>query len=358
MKPKLRISLLLLGLLFFVQCNKNFSSSNSLHSEKDSLKYPIDLALIYHGGTQRIMWDKNQMKPYVYRMKNGQLQWLFDGFLFLEITTKMYGKTYSFVVNDNPANKALWEGLLTRTFAEGHGPGGLNQLLDSLVKKGHIPLYRRKVVISIPNPVYGNKNWGTLNNKKLDFTQDKDRIQAAIWFIDQVLKTWKDNHYSHLELAGFYWVRESVANQSSASVINAVSEYLHVKGFNFYWIPYNGAGRAGDWDTLGFDVAYQQPNYFFNLATPYSVLTDALGFAKDHNMELEMEFDGRLIDQEKYRKRFFDYLDEFKKAGVWKNRKVAYYEGGGAWLKMSQSEDTAVQRAYNTLGDILVERKR
>jgi len=360
MKNKMIYLLVISSIFLSAKCkdqHEDLAGQSPSAQGKDSLRYPIDLALIYHGGSQRRDWNKDQMRPYVYRMKDGQLQWLFDGFLFLEITTNANGQQYSFVVNTNPADKEQWQTLLDRTFAAGHGPDALEQLLDSLEKKKDIPPYRRKVVISIPNPAYGDTSWGALSNKNLDFNNDRDRITAATWFVNQALEIWKSKKYKHLKLAGFYWVHEAVANQSDANVIQAMSNYLHDNKLDFYWIPYYNAGRAGDWNDMGFDIAYQQPNYFFNLTTPYSRLPDAINFAKQHKMAYEMEFDGRLMTSADYRKRFYDYLNEFKKGGVWAQAPVAYYEGGGAWLDMSRSDDPEAQKAFNALGDILAERK-
>ena len=46
-----------------------------------------DMVLIYDGGAHRtIRWDKEHFTPYVsVKNENGTTDWLFDGFLFLEI---------------------------------------------------------------------------------------------------------------------------------------------------------------------------------------------------------------------------------------------------------------------------------
>ena len=47
---------------------------------------PRHLVLIYDGGTHRsIRWDSKHFAPYVSADVNGETDWLFDGFLFLEI---------------------------------------------------------------------------------------------------------------------------------------------------------------------------------------------------------------------------------------------------------------------------------
>ena len=46
-----------------------------------------DLALIYQGGVHRIDWTSDQFLPYVvHQFADGHKDWLFDGFLFLELS--------------------------------------------------------------------------------------------------------------------------------------------------------------------------------------------------------------------------------------------------------------------------------
>lgn len=348
-----------IGLLFLLCFTEiGYSKSRLAAVVKDSSRFPTDMVLIYNGGPQRLKYNKEQMAPYVYRKTDKGIEWMFDGFLFLEIRTVIDNKAYNFVVNRNPAGKKQWESLLKQTFSENRGPGAIEQILDSLQEKGNKVPDPRKIVIGIPNPVYGDKDWGVLNNKRLDFNRDEDRIASVTWYVDQVLKIWAMKKYSHLQLTGFYWVHEAVANKSDTLLIQALSRLLHQKELDFYWIPYYGARGAKNWRELGFDIAYQQPNYFFKLPTPYVRLKKAIDFAGKYDMAMEMEFDNRLFSNTGYVKKFFDYLNEFRKERVWDHKPVAYYEGGGAWLKMSQSKDPEIMKAFRTLGDIIVERQQ
>ncbi|MCF3108673.1 DUF4855 domain-containing protein [Niabella sp. CC-SYL272] len=350
------------GLVVAVACSRKANTPGEVVPDppempvKPGPRFPVDLALIYHGNGDRPEWNKDQLKPYVYRMQNGKLQWQFDGFLFLEITARIDGKFYDFGVAP-AAGKMQWQWLLDRTFADGKGPDALEEVMDGLAKQGYRAPYKRKVIISIPNPVYGDTAWGILKGKKLDFKNNDDRIAASKWYMDQVLQIWNTKNYKYLDFAGFYWLSESVDYASDADVMKATSTYVRDKKKDFYWIPYYGAGRARDWRALGLDIAHQQPNYFFDLKSPYTILTGGISFAQQHQMALEMEFDDRLATDKGYMGKFYDYLNEYAKQGIFDTKPVAYYEGGGAWLRMSLNKDTAVQRAFNTLGDILARRK-
>ena len=88
------------------------------------------------------------------------------------------------------------------------------------------------------------------------------------WYIDELVKRFKAAKYRNLELSGFYWVAET--NNYCGQLTVPISEYIHSLGKLFYWIPYWQSKGAEDWKALGFDVAYQQPNHFFNHSIPVS----------------------------------------------------------------------------------------
>ncbi len=313
-----------------------------------------DMVLIYHGGMQRPQWNTNQLRPYIFRENSGKTEWLFDGFLFLEIFDNIQKYNYDPGFSFRTAGKEQWKGLLTRYFGEKKGPDALEIVLDSLSRKGKIPVRKRQVVFSIPCPVNGFKDWGELNGKKLDFNNPDDQAAAAQWFIDEALKKWNKKNYKHLQLNGFYWVHEDAAQSEKA--LPSVKKYLEAKNLKFVWIPYWDAKGKGDWEKLGFDLAWQQPNYFFSTNIPKQRLTDACTFAKEHNMGLEMEFDERVFKPE-FMTKYYDYINVFDENNVWKLSPVAYYEGGGAWMQMAKSKDPEIQKAFDTLSNIVVRRQ-
>ncbi|SJZ61948.1 protein of unknown function [Chitinophaga eiseniae] len=318
--------------------------------------YISDLALIYQGGSHRLPWTKDQLTPYIYRpAATGGIEWLFDGFLFIEFTDGM-GHEYAEGYEPTPAGKTEWQWLLDRNFESGKALHALDDVLDSLAQLNIKPVRKRKVVLTLPEPIRSLSNWGELNGKNLNFADSADRVAACNWFIETAMARFQAANFKHIELSGFYWVAEQ--NTGAVEILPAVANILHNKQQRFYWIPYYGAAGAANWKTMGFDIAYQQPNYFFDLSSPYSILTGAINFAKTNKMALEMEFDDRLMTQAGYRQKYTDYINEFDKAGAWANLPVAYYEGGGAWLKMSLSTDPEIKGLVKRLSDIIVTRQK
>ncbi|MBC9932149.1 DUF4855 domain-containing protein [Chitinophaga qingshengii] len=335
---------------------KNATTLNSPTAVKPLPSWYIsDLALIYQGGVHRLPWTKDQLKPYIYRTTSTGIDWLFDGFLFIEFTDGQ-GHEYAEGYDPLPAGKAEWQWLLDRNFESGKALHALDDVLDSLAQLNIKPVRKRKVVLTLPEPIQKLSNWGELNGKILNFADSADRVAACKWYVDTALAMWQAANFKHIELQGFYWVAEQ--NTGAAQILPVIANNLHAKQQRFYWIPYYGAAGAGNWKAMGFDIAYQQPNYFFDLASPYSILTGAINFAKSNKMALEMEFDGRLLTEAGYRQKYTDYINEFDKSGAWKNLPVAYYEGGGGWLQMSQSTDTTIVSLVKRLSDIIVTRQK
>lgn len=348
------IGLLIVGCSFLL-AYKNIGVSEN-NKEKDKKRMDIsDLVLIYYGyGT---VWNVNELRPYVYTEGETGFHWLFDGFLFLvdKIRDKGYTFYYSGSGEYKTAAKNQWEWLLDLYFGKDRGPDALEAILDSLSRKGKTPFRARRVVIGIPWPVREFTGWGELDGKNLDFNKAEDRIAATRWFIDKTLDKWRKKKYKHIQLEGFYWTYENAGKDNE--IIPGVKEYLKKKDMKLYWIPYWKAVRAEQWSSVGFDFAYQQPNYFFSTKIPYQRLDDACHFAEQNGLGMEMEFDKNVTKPE-FRSRYYDYIKSYEANGVWANRQVAYYQGGGgAWLQMSKSNEPEMKMMVETLSSIIIGRQ-
>lgn len=342
--------------------------------EVPSAKGITDMALIYHTGKDRPKWTSGELSPYLFRenKETKTIEWLFDGFLFLEIRGERDGEAYDYALPSNyeleewkltTARKQEWNQLVTATFADKCGPNALEIVLDSMAQKGHVPKSKRQVVIAIPNPFWGQQDWGSIDGvkegKPLVFYSANEQLAAVKWYVDRVEEIWKSKKYKHIELTGFYWLNESlIKGYGDHALIRAVQPEIEQRGYDFIWIPYNGAGSVEQWKDFKFTTAYQQPNYFFDNVADIEKMERALKTAEKYNMALEMEFDDRILtDKATFLARYYTYIDEFEKANVWKDKPVAYYQGTAAWLKMSRSLDPDIKEAYKKLADILVARQ-
>ncbi len=309
---------------------------------------PNHMVLIYEGGKHRnIKWDEEHFAPYVSTSINGEEKWMFDGFLFLEIHNGI-DRGFASGYKDNPARKSEWEALLNGYFTKGNAIAALNETIEEVKnRKGDKTFEKRKIVISIPEPIPNQTDWGEVNGKKLNFSKQEDRLEACKWYIDKAEELFKKSNLDCLDLVGYYWLAETATH--TRNLVNEVSEYLDKKKYDFYWIPYFHADGYSGWQQLGFNVPYYQPNYFFSEETPYSRLQEACDRAKKHQMNLEVEFDDNALSQHKWGYRLKDYLDVFEKNGVFDSLKVAYYQGGDTFYRLSVSKEPSDIQLYNRL---------
>lgn len=332
---------------------EDFEPDNSQHYKT----VPNDLVLIYDGGSHRnIKWDKDHFSPYVSLAKEDKHQLLFDGFLFLEIKDGK-GRGFASGYEKQAARKIEWKNLLENYFIENNAIHALNAQIEDVVKTHVISgkFEKRKVIISTPEPIPNQKDWGELDNIKMDFSNRKDRLAACKWYIEYAEQLFKKADFKYVELVGFYWLAEEATN--SRDLGKYVADYIYKKGYDFYWIPYFNSDGYQEWKTLGFNQVYYQPNYFFNEKVPYSQLEEACRRAKINSMNMEIEFDERVLAKNGWGYRLNDYLDVFTKYGVFDSLKVAYYQGGDAFFQLSQSKNPIDSELYNKLTDIIIRRQ-
>lgn len=328
--------LTILFLLIIIVYGSFTASAQNKGYAKDRLS---DMALIYQGGTHRPDWTVSELTPYVvHKFVDGTTEWFFDSFLFLEFETARpngygFGNGYGIA----PARKTEWSWLLDRIFEKGKALDALNTTIGNFKAELGEPNFRHKIVLGLAVPCEDQTNWGELNGDSLNFIFRSNQLKAEYWYIDQLIARFNAANYENIDLEGFYWLDESTA--ANADLPATVSTYIHSKGYKFYWIPYWNAEGAINWSSYGFDVAYQQPNHFFNKNILDSRLDDACRFAKQYGLGLEMEFDSSVLyeNTDSYYSRLETYIDKFEKNGVFDSSSIAYYSGTKAILDMYNS---------------------
>lgn len=330
---------------------KEEPSQREIKHHKDQ---PNHLVLIYDGGKHRsVRWTQEHFAPYVSAKAEGSEKWLFDGFLFLEIKDGM-GRGFASGYEKLAARKIEWENLLKNYFTEGNAIYALDKQIETVLKSGQIKeqFEKRKIVLSLPEPIPSQTDWGMLDGRPLLFTNKKDRLDACKWYIEYAEEMFHNANFAHVELVGFYWLAEEATN--SRDLAGDVADYVYGKQYDFYWIPYFNSDGYTEWEQLGFNSVYYQPNYFFNENISYSRLQEACDRSKKHHMNMEVEFDDNVLKNNKnwgYRLR--DYLDVYENNGVFDSLKVAYYQGGDTFYKLSKSEEESDKSLYRRLVDLI-----
>lgn len=341
-----------------------------------------DLALIYIGSQHRPHWGKEQFRSYVmHTYPDGKQSWFFDGFLMIEFqawnkngVVVSFGESTSF-----GAQKEDWERLIKVQLGieSGEGCRALDDLIGELIPVLGAPGHKHKVVLTLPiAESKSGATWGEIDAGILNFQNLTDRELAMQWYIDMAMDLWEKADFKNIELDGVYWTKEAFNDQDKLLATH-MNEYYHSKGLKVYWIPYYSAQGRGEWKKCGIDVAYLQPNYYFRTTTPKSQLDDAIAYAWETDMGLEMEFEGYNYswsfggadavpyspsnnglygEHPEFYQRLVDYIDRFEEEAVFDYLPVAYYSGFQAVHDFKKSGNLKDKELMDRLATILNKR--
>ena len=114
------------------------------------------------------------------------------------------------------------------------------------------------------------------------------------------------------------------------------------------------------WKDFGIDMAYMQPNYYWDEAgkNPMSATFSEI---KRLGMGLELEFEYSMVESvngaasaQKYRARFDEYLKWARSSGVYGTLPVALYSGTDAMHQLATSSAPGDREMYYELCDFIV----
>ena len=331
-------------------------------------------------------WTAGRFAPHVsYSDESGE-HWLFDAFLAIT-GIDMEGRTYC--INNNgslSADKASWEALASYWLDPGGAFSELEKQVAAVASRIGEPKRRRQVVMMMPDPImfsrFSDKSsstsyWGALNGRQLDFSAIDDQIAACKWYIDLCREKFAALAPAHLSLAGFYIISEELVAEPTGwnynqkrwdRILPKLSDHIHAKDQALYWIPYLGADGCTLWRQLGIDVAWLQPNYYWDRYNEKPIAT-AFAKMKQYGMGMELEFEysrvaevmaipgimgpdgqGRYVftadDVASLRGRFREYMDGYKEAGLYGKAPVALYSGSNALYQLGTSSDPSDRALY------------
>ena len=329
-------------------------------------KQPFDLALIYTGGAHRHAgyFQPKHFGPYVsIEREDGSHDWVFDGFLFLEIKDAPY--SYWGGHGTEPARKTEWQKLANTFFTAGKNIYALDEEVGRVAKlRNEANFEKRKVVIAIPEAKIDQKNWGEVNGKSMDFSKTDDRIEACKWYVDYILEKYDKASFQNIELVSFYWIIENNPRSTTApadrSFVTEVEKYVRNKGYELYWIPnFLGLEQETNWQEIGYDRVYLQSGYFFR--TDYSIdrLEEACKMVNRYNIQPYVEFDDRASKtSQNWGYKLHDTIDLFDKYGFWDTKAIAYYQGSNMVYYLANSKEEDDVNLYLRLANKIAARQK
>ena len=355
-----------------------------------------DISLVGYWHREPHVWDAARFAPHVsWKAPNGKEQWLFEGFLFLEGSDWMHGRT--FVLGPGvSAAKEQWQYQLELWLGADGCVANLEKACADVASRIGKPASKRGVIIGIPDAImfetFSNKSssttyWGALEGRQMDFSTVEDRMAALRWYINSAREMFKAIKPKYLELAGFYITSEELylpwdidvnCKYKNWDVIAPeLASYCHSSGQGLYWIPYHMGPGHKYWKQLGIDQVWMQPNWYWDLKNegrhPFSKTMAAI---KEYGMGMELEFeysgvadqmkagvkgpdgDGRLIfdasDVPALQDRIRHYMKEYKDAGLYGTGAIALYSGSNALTQLAESPLPQDRTLYDELCEFVI----
>lgn len=352
--------------------------------KRKELLTAADAVLCYGGGHHRTpyLWDQKRLAPFVtYTDTQGKEHWLFDGFIFLEFAdmNRSDKAQYAFETGQLrdkgvSAGKQQWGELIDYYFESENGVNALEQTVkEATGRLGDAPT-KRRVIIVLPDPVIhehyidtlsSTTYWGELDGHRLDFNKNEDRLAACKWYIDRVRAKFAEGDFQHVELAGFYWLREIVTRPQDTEfsyfltrsdiLLPHIADYVHQLNYSFNWIPYYGSRGYDVWSSFGFDQAYLQPNYYWKAGHDMKKICDEIA---QYDMAMELEFEPTLLHaregSDAFRERFRAYMEYAKARNIYGSKPFAYYHGTNGFYDLATSADEVDRALYHELCEFVI----
>lgn len=324
--------------------SSSVSSDNGyLESAPSVLGGAKDITLVYHNSAAT---DENYFLPYVaYLDENGNIKdTMFDGYLFLPSTAELPsgGRPYG----TNLASD--WNYLFDDLFSSDRSFAALDRTAEKVKRALGLKELKLKVFATIPHMDDTLEYFGDIDGDGINenLTYLETRVFVARTYAEMIIGEFERQGYSNLELCGFYWFHEAISG-GDAETAKAVNECFDKLGYPMFWIPYYRASGFSKWKEYGFDAACLQPNYAFSLSVDKSRLYYASELAKQYEMCIEIEISNACFGDDRYIKKYMDYLCGGIEYGYMKDAVHMYYQGYDDFARACKSSEEKIRRIYD-----------
>ncbi|EPZ44141.1 MULTISPECIES: DUF4855 domain-containing protein [Alicyclobacillus] len=214
---------------------------------------------------------------------------------------------------------------------------------------------KEKVVLTIPYFGYGTHDFGSVNGQDVNFggsATDPNalaaRETAMKWYLQTLMSKWQAAGFQHLQLDGIYWDEEQyhVTTPGEFFYLQYAVSQVHQLNLPLFWIPFYGADRTNQWQSLGFDAAWIQPNYVEQGANADVIrISNAMETAKQSGMGIEVELTGLDASNQQL---YDTFLDKLNLEGFGKDQvSHAFYDGSKLLVTAAESTDPTQRAAYD-----------
>ena len=279
--------------------------------------------------------------------KNGKIEdTLFETFTFLPTPPYMYDEGGKRHLKKQDFEHFLHQML----FLSDYNVDALEAAVGETKIALNRPEYCADVYLSLLYPRKEVADFGEVNGRHLDFSNEVDRVASIRWLIDEEIRIFNNRNYRNIRLVGFYWFTEETKMAEDSAMIQSVNAYIHSLGYVSMWSPYFHAQGWNKWRELGFDQGTMQANYFSNPSLPNCGGVDRLhtvrNYVDDGIVGVEMELGTtKHPDIAVYK----EYLQVGCEQGSYMSAYHVWYLCGGPKLiaELLNSTDPYVHSAYH-----------
>lgn len=307
------------------------------------------LCLMYHS-KDCAPYTVADLLPYVAYLDQGMTikDTMFDSFLFLYTTGQMPSGGSAF----GNSTKSDWDWCIEDLFRDGVNLDALEAAAGQVKQTlGLGADFKYNVTMTIYYPGSGMKNFGDVDGDGIsdDFTVYENRMKAIRQYVEEIEARFAAENYQNIRLVGYYWWHEGIEQNEDdlKRLLNEISEYLHGRDRDFFWIPYHCAPGFSAWSSYGFDIACMQPNYVFKSATPYSNLINNEKFTKLYGMGVEMEIDSACLSDRLFYKKYMEYITLGAETGYMTDTVNMYYQSIGIFGEAARSASYMARSVYD-----------
>ncbi len=321
-----------------------------IEPSQDLLGGARHLCLLYHSHNAN-PYKVDDLLPYVaYVDENKEIKdVMFDSFLFLHDTGSMPSGNTAY----NGSVMTDWQWVIDDLFKENQQLDALDQTAKAV--KDALGLdedFTYKVTIGIYYPGAEMKNFGDVDGDGIseDFSNYQDALKAFRWYIDQIEEKFYAQEFKNIELVGYYWWNEYVdeGEPDIVTILNQLSDYVHSKDKDFFFIPWHCASGFDKWEKYGFDIACMQPNYVFNEKAPYSNLYNNAFLTEDYGLGVEMEIWEACLTNKVFYERYMEYIAWGVTTGYMTDTVNMYYQSYYVYRDAAYSKEYMARRVYDT----------
>ena len=86
--------------------------------------------------------------------------------------------------------------VIRSSFEDGKALSALDRCIGTQIKEIGKPDFTHQIVLCLPEVLPGQKDWGEVDGEPMDFSRQEDQVKATRWYIDELMKRFKQAKYN------------------------------------------------------------------------------------------------------------------------------------------------------------------